>query len=70
VVIVTGTVIGGCQAGEAVIRVIDGYGTAAGVAARQGDGGIGAARQGAGVFGAAPELGAIQVTAEAVVALR
>ena len=40
------------------------------VAAGQGDDGTDAARQGAGIFRAAPELGAIQVTAEAVVALR
>ena len=70
VVIVTGTVIGGCQAGEAVIGVINGHRAAAGIAAGQGDGGAGAAWQGAGIFGAAPELCAIQVTAEAVVALR
>ena len=70
VVVVTGTVIGGCQAGEAVIRVVDGHRVAAGVAAGQCDYGIGAARQGTGIFGAAPELSAVEVTAEAVGTLR
>ena len=69
-VIIAAAVIGGRQAGEAVIGVVDGHRAAAGIAARQGDGGAGASRQGAGIFGAAPELCAIEVTAEAVGTLR
>ena len=69
-VIIAAAVIGGRQAGEAVIGVVDGHRAAAGIAARQGDGGAGASRQGAGIFGAAPELCAIEVSAEAVGPLR
>jgi len=60
VVIVTGTVIGGCQAGEAVIGVVDGNRAMAGVAARQDYAGRRTPGQCAVILRAGPELCAVQ----------